>query len=111
MPRAMAGLAILLTFADHWTTWMCLRAPIRGWQAVEANPAASFLFETLGLLPGLLLDSLLTLAFVAFVLTCTRLDRPGKASLLGTLAAATAFAVVNNALAMSSLGLEPLAWG
>ena len=38
MLRALAGFTLLLTGVDHWTTYQCLRAPVAGWNVVEANP-------------------------------------------------------------------------
>ena len=35
---------MLFALLDHVTTWLCLRAPIPGWEIREANPLAAWLF-------------------------------------------------------------------
>ena len=45
MLRALTGLTLLLTGADHWTTYLCLRLPVEGWEVIEANPLADWLFQ------------------------------------------------------------------
>jgi hypothetical protein len=69
MLHALAGLTLLLTAADHWTTYLCLRGPVQGWRVSELNPLADWLFVKFGLVPGLLIDSTITLAAVAFLAT------------------------------------------
>ena len=68
MLRLLATTTILLTCADHWTTYVCLHAPVDGWAVTEANPVADWLFARAGLGAGLMIDSLITLGAVAFVL-------------------------------------------
>ena len=53
MLRLLATLTVLLSLADHWTTYLCLREPVTGWSVTEANPLANWLFDLTGLLPGL----------------------------------------------------------
>ena len=67
----LAILTLLLSAADHWTTYLCLRAPVAGWHVAEANPLAEWLFASFGLVPGLLIDSGVTLVAVAFLLSTT----------------------------------------
>jgi len=57
---ALAIATLALSAADHWTTYLCLRSPVLGWQVTEANPISQWLFEAIGLVPGLLLDSAVT---------------------------------------------------
>jgi hypothetical protein len=109
--QSLATLAALLTAADHWTTYLCLRRPIDGWHVVEANPLADWLFSSTGLLPGLLIDSLITAVAIAFILTTQRLNRAMRYGCLGVMAMATSYAVANNLQALSSLGLSPLGVG
>jgi hypothetical protein len=87
---------------------MCLREPIAGWQVTEANPLADWLFESLGLVPGLLVDTAITLVAVAFLLTTRFLPRDAKRLFFGFVVAWTAYAVVNNLHAISELGISPL---
>jgi hypothetical protein len=106
--RALALLTILLSAADHWTTYLCLRAPLAGWEITEANPIADWLFGSVGLVPGLLVDSALTLGAVAFLLTTTRLSDTAKSCFFGLIAAWTGVAVINNLQAISTIGLSLL---
>jgi hypothetical protein len=102
---------LVLSAADHWTTYLCLRNPVAGWEVTEANPISDWLFASIGLVPGLLLDSVVTLFAVGFVLWTTRLPQfiKGKIFLLITLV--TGYAVVNNLGAIDALGLSPLGIG
>ena len=44
MRFALGILVVLLNLADNATTFLCLRAPVPGFEVSEANPAASWLF-------------------------------------------------------------------
>jgi len=96
---------------DHWTTYVCLRQPLSGWRVTEANPIADWMFQTVGLVPGLLIDSLLTVAAVAFLLTTRRLPDFAKKALFGLMVTATGWAVINNYRAINALGISPLGVG
>jgi hypothetical protein len=104
----LASLTLLLSAADHWTTYLCLRAPVAGWQVAEANPLAEWLFGNLGLVPGLLVDSIVTVLAVMFLLTTTQIPLLAKRLFFGLVIAGTGVAVVNNLIAIRSLGLSPL---
>jgi len=106
--RILALLTVLVSAADHWTTYVCLRAPVPGWQVAEANPVADWLFQTLGLVPGLLLDTLITLCAVAFLVSTSIIPHTVRAAFLAIVTLWTAFAVVNNVQAIQALGLSPL---
>ena len=108
MLQSLAILTLLLTFADHWTTYLCLRAPITGWQVVEANPAVDLLFRGTGLVGGLLIDSIFSVFAVAFVLYTQRFQKRVKQAFLAFIVAITGYAVVNNLEAISALGISPL---
>ena len=108
MLRALAGFTLLLTGADHWTTYQCLRAPVAGWNVVEANPLADWLFNGVGLVTGLAIDSAITFVAVGFLLATTRFADGLKISLLGFISVTTGYAVLNNIQAMASLGISPL---
>jgi hypothetical protein len=107
MLRVFAFTTILLTCADHWTTYLCLRAPVEGWLVVEANPVAEWLFGWAGLDTGLLIDSAVTLGAVFFLATTGVFSRPMKTSLLAVIAISTGYAVFNNLGAISRMGLAP----
>jgi hypothetical protein len=78
---------------------------------VEANPISERLFQTVGLVPGLLVDSLVTVFAVAFLLTTRRLPNFAKRTFFGLVVAATGYAVINNYRAIEALGLSPLGLG
>ncbi|MCP5043206.1 MAG: hypothetical protein GY944_19440 [bacterium] len=107
----LAALTLLLTFADHWTTYLCLRAPIEGWHVVEANPVVDVLFQASGLVGGLLIDSVFTIFAVGFVLYTTRFHPRLKEAFLAFIALTTGYAVANNLTAISELGISPLGIG
>ena len=104
----LAILTILLSAVDHWTTYLCLRAPVAGWQVAEANPLAQWLFDSFGLVPGLLIDSGVTIGAVGFLLSTSQIPKPTKGLFFGVVIAGTSIAVYNNWLAIQALGLSPL---
>jgi hypothetical protein len=101
----LVGTTLLLTAADHWTTYVCLRHPVDGWAVAEANPLADWLFQSLGLVPGLLVDSAVTLFAVAFLLVTDRFPRRIKTAFFAIVTVWTAHAVINNLFAIQDLGL------
>jgi hypothetical protein len=100
--------SLLLSAADHWTTYLCLRRPVEGWLVSEANPISDWLFQTLGLVPGLVIDSMVTVLAVAFLVTTPLLPRLAKTLFFIFVIGWTAYAVVNNLEAITALGLSPL---
>ena len=104
----LASLMLLFTAADHWTTYLCLRAPVDGWVVTEANPLAEWLFNSMGLVPGLLFDSVVTIFAIAFLLITPRLRRNVKAAFFVCVLFWTGHAVVNNLHAIRMLGISPL---
>ena len=104
--HVLALLTLMLSAADHWTTYLCLRAPLDGWEVTEANPLADWLFQSLGLVPGLLIDSAVTLAAVAFLLSTRHISESAKVAFFGLIAAWTGIAVINNLNAISTIGLS-----
>ena len=106
--RILAILTLLVSAMDHWTTYLCLRSPVEGWRVTEANPIADALFQSYGLVQGLLIDSAITVLAVAFLLTTRRLPTLAKGLFLGAVIAWTALAVVNNLHAIEVMGLSPL---
>jgi hypothetical protein len=109
MLPAFVALTVLFTMADHWTTYLCLRAPIDSWQVTEANPIAEWLFGSVGLVPGLLIDSVITLIAIVFLLTTSLIPPRMKTTFFLFVAIWTGWAVSNNLGALRSLGLSP--WG
>lgn len=107
MLRLFALTTILLTCADHWTTYLCLHAPVEGWTVAEANPVAEWLFDRTGLATGLAIDTLVTFGAVAFLAGTGVFDRRVKLGLLGVLCISTGYAVLNNLGAIHRMGLAP----
>ena len=105
MTHLMALLALLFALADHWTTYLCLRSPVAGWQVLEANPLAAWAFERFGLIEGLVLDSVITLVALILVVRTPLVARPWKLVALGVLINTSAFAVGNNLGAIQRMGL------
>lgn len=103
--RVLGLLTVLVSAADHWTTYLCLRTPVDGWHVTEANPLADWLFGTLGLVPGLMLDSVVTVAAVAFLMVNRVIPRALCAAFLTFVCVWTAVAVANNVNALDALGL------
>ena len=103
----LAGLVLLLTFADHFTTWVCLREPVPGWIVSEANPIADWLFGRLGLVPAILLDTAVTVVAVTGLAATGLLPRVAKAGFFAVIVAWTGWAVVNNVQAIVRMGLSP----
>ncbi len=101
-------ITLLLSAADHWTTYLCLSATAPGWEVTEANPLADWLFKNVGLIRGLLLDSAVTICALAFLATTPRLPHLLKIAFLSCAACWTAYAVVNNMEAARTMGLSLL---
>jgi hypothetical protein len=78
---------------------------VPGWNVAEANPAASWLFESTGLVPGLLIDSMITIAAVGFLVSTRALPRPAKLAFLALISICTGYAVANNVVAIRDMGL------
>lgn len=101
----LALLLLLFTAADHWTTWRCLGVATPEWILTEANPIADWLFQSLGLGPGLWLDTLVTLAALAFLIHTRRVPTFWKHAFLWAGIGATGFAVANNLRALEAAGI------
>ena len=107
----LAAATLVLSAADHWTTYVCLRNPVAGWEVIEANPISDWLFSWLGLVPGLLIDSAITLFAVGFLLWTNRLPQLVKGTFFSLVVLTTGYAVINNIRAIDALGLSPLGFG
>ena len=104
----LALLTLALSAADHWTTYLCLRSPVAGWTVTEANPISDWLFEGFGLVPGLVIDSVVTVVAVILLLTTSRVPQFAKGAFFSLVVLTTGYAVINNVGALSALGLSPL---
>lgn len=100
----LALLVLLTSAADHWTTFVCLRSPIEG--VSEANPISRWLFASIGLSPGLWLDSLFTVVGMAFLVKTRLVPEELKLLFLTVVLFGTSYAVHNNLGAIQQLGLS-----
>ncbi|MEZ4330698.1 MAG: hypothetical protein R3F35_03025 [Myxococcota bacterium] len=107
MLRLLVLMTVALTCADHWTTWLCLHAPVEGWEVVEANPVASWLFDRTGLGLGLAIDTLLTLGAIAYLSQSAALAHGIKVALLTVITLTTGYAVLCNLGAITQMGIAP----
>ncbi len=103
--KSLAVGVILASTADHWTTYLCLREPITGFNVTEGNPLAAWLFGQVGLVPGLLLDSLITLMAVLVVVKTDLVPHGLKLGFFGAVCVWTGLAVANNVAILQALGL------
>jgi len=106
--QLLALLTLALSAADHWTTYLCLRSPVAGWTVTEATPISAWLFEGVGLVPGLVIDSVVTVVAVILLLTTSRVPQFAKGAFFSLVVLTTGYAVINNVEALSALGLSPL---
>jgi len=95
---------LLASAADHWTTFLCLQYPLEG--VTEANPISRWLFAGIGLAPGLLLDSLVTILGMTFLVKTRLVPEELKLLFLGVVLVGTGYAVHNNLGAIQQLGLS-----
>lgn len=104
--RIALGLAVVaFNLLDNTTTFLCLRSPVEGFEVVEANPFARFVFDSVGLVPGLAFETLITTATVAFLVFTPRLSRGLRYAVLAILTLLPAWASVNNLLVMRAVGI------
>ncbi len=103
--KILAVGVILVSTADHWTTYLCLRAPVAGFDVMEGNPLAAWLFDQIGLVPGLLLDTLVTIGAIVVVIRSAILPHGLKLGFFAAVCVWTGFAVVNNLAILQALGL------
>jgi hypothetical protein len=101
----LGALVVLFNLADNTTTFLCLRQPVAGFEIVEANPIARWLFDSIGLVEGLVLEMLITTAAIAFLVFTGRISGRMKLGLLIVLALLPAWAALNNLLVIRTVGL------
>lgn len=105
MRFALGALVLVFNFLDNATTFACLSSPVPGFDVFEANPVARWLFDGVGLAPGLLIETLLTTAAVGFLVTTRRLSPRARAALLVVLALLPAWAAAHNFQVMQELDI------
>ena len=102
-------LVVVLNVADNTTTFLCLRAPVPGYEVAEANSVAAWLFGSIGLVPGLALEMAVTSSAIAFLVLTRHVPHRVKLLILFVLAALPAWAAINNSLVIHTTGLT-LPW-
>jgi len=106
MRFVLGVLVVLLNVADNTTTFLCLRHPVEGFEVFEANPVARWLFDSIGLAQGLVLEMGITTAAIAFLVHTDRIPKRTKLLLLSVLAALPAWAALNNLFVIRAVGLS-----
>jgi hypothetical protein len=107
MRFVLGALVLLLNTLDNTTTFLCLRNPVPGFEVIEANPLARWLFEAVGLTEGLVFESAVTLGAVAFLVLTRTLPTRVRTVLLVVLIVLPTWAVVNNVKVMTAIGAWP----
>lgn len=102
--KSLGTLAIFANFFDSWTTHRCLYKPFEGYIVVEANPFAQFIFNAIGLGPGLLLDLAITIGLILLVTQTRIFSDWAKVLLLLLLGLPPAYAAWNNYQVMQMIG-------
>jgi hypothetical protein len=106
MTYLIAIVAMLFALGDHWTTYLCLRAPVAGWNVMEANPIAAWAFERFGLAGGLWLDTAVTFVALVVLVQTPLIERQTKVIAMALLIATSGYAIDNNLEAVFRLGLS-----
>ncbi len=108
--RIALGLAVVVfNLLDNLTTFLCLRSAVDGFEVIEANPFARWVFDGVGLVPGLAFETVITTATVAFLVFTQHLSPGLRYAVLAILTALPAWASVNNVLVMRAIGIG-LGW-
>jgi hypothetical protein len=102
----LGALVVLFNVADNTTTFLCLREPVAGFEVFEANPIARWLFDSIGLVEGLVLEMAITTAAIAFLVFTRRIPGRMRLLLLFVLAVLPAWAALNNLLVIRTVGLS-----
>ena len=103
MRFVLGALVLVFNCLDNATTFLCLREPVAGFEVFEANPVARVLFDSVGLLEGLLLEMGVTSVAVGFLVFSNRLPQRVKLALLGVLVVLPAWASLNNLLVIRAV--------
>lgn len=105
----LGALAVLLNLADNATTFLCLRAPVPGFEVTEANPVAAWLFAAIGLEEGLVLEMVISALAIAFLVATKRVPPRIKLALLVVLSLLPGWAALNNLEVIQAIDI-PLSW-
>jgi len=105
MRFVLGALVLLFNLTDNATTYLCLRQPVPGFEVIEANPVARWLFDSVGLVEGLVLEMSITIAAVAFLVWTRRVHPSTKLIVLSVLTLLPAWASANNWLVMQAIEL------
>jgi hypothetical protein len=106
MRFVLAALAFLFNAADNFTTYLCLRSPVEGFEIYEANPLAKWGFDRVGVGTGLWIETVLCAAAIAFLVYSKMFQLRTRIALLAVLAALPAGAALNNLLVMRELQIS-----
>jgi hypothetical protein len=101
----LGALVIFFNMMDNVTTFACLRSATPGFRVTEANPIARWLFDSVGLVEGLVVETIITTLAVGFLVFTQRLSLRVRVTLLCILAALPAWAAINNLNVMRAVGI------
>ena len=104
--HVLLGLLIVFFNAlDNLTTFLSLTRATPGFEVYEANPFARWMFDAVGLMPGLLIETLVTTVAVGFLVFAPRIAPSVRLTLLGVLVVLPAWATANNLEVMRAVGI------
>jgi len=104
--RFLVLLFIVASLADSYTTWCCLHETVPGWEVREANPIVAWMIDRLGLVRGLVIDTIINILVILWMYR-TRLIKPKlKKIALIAFCGVTLYAVGSNYYAMLLMGLN-----
>lgn len=100
---ALIAIFMMVTIGDFYTTWACLSDPASG--TFEANPIANWMFGFFGLLPGLIIDEMITLLILVWLGFTKRIHTSFKLFILLLGITITTLAVFYNYQVMIEIGI------
>ena len=100
---SLIGIFMVVIVGDAYTTWACLHNPIPG--VFEANPIANWMFGFLGLVPGLIVDGIITLLILVWLGFTKRIRTSFKLFILLLGITITTLAVFYNYQVMMEIGI------
>ncbi len=103
MLAVMGAIVVLFNALDNLTTFLCLS---QSEDCIEANPVAAWLFDSMGLVNGLVLEMSITALAVIFLVVTNYVPRHVKVVLLTILTILPAWASLNNMYVMDAIGIS-----
>jgi hypothetical protein len=90
-------LLILANLGDNISTYLALALPaIEGMLITEANPIAAWIFETMGLVKGLIFEFVLSIGILFWLMGVKNIPYKWKVVIFVGILIPTVYAVINN---------------